>query len=112
MRVDEGTLRFALGLVGRLEEATRFLAGVIKIDDGSCFDGDEMAILEGPGTDGGRSTTITSGSESSSVRSMTLSSILSFAALAASRSAKAPEPQAFSSRALRSAACKGRKSIK
>lgn len=45
------------------------------------------------------------GSESSSkVRSITLSSTLSCAAFAASRSAAAPDPHAFSSRALRSAA--------
>jgi hypothetical protein len=53
----------------------------------------------------GNSTGMSASSSLYPVRSITLSSILSFAAFSASRWAVAPEPHAFSSLILLSAAC-------
>lgn len=69
------------------------------------FRGEACTTLEIPPVGVGSSTMVTSESESA-VRSMTSSSILSRAAFSASFCASSPEPQAFSSRTLRSAACK------
>ena len=68
---------------------------------------EEPGVLEGGEGDGSSSMIIISGSDSgseSAVRSITSSWMLSLAAFSASRLARAPDAQAFSSRALRSAA--------
>ena len=57
------------------------------------------------GTEGSWSKTMISESSPSQVRSMAAFSMLSLEALSASRCASSPEPHAFSSRALLSAAC-------
>ena len=61
---------------------------------GAFWVGLETAFLDGPAGGKLSCTTIPSESESSIVRSMTLSSTLSFAAFSASRSAAAPDAQA------------------